>query len=533
MTPNEAARKYADANPEKLFSYAIGAGWPWLEEHLHRIAWHSLPSSPGPGFTAGIPAGTPECQALNLLELVYTYKRQATPNLPWRSRTLIAILAALPETPKSRTGRSLLTALVEWTPPSPAKWDTRRHKNLPALLVNTRHIMPTTNRDRQQHLPFDLDTSQSAPPSNDEPRFEQPALIPDWGVPPSKLIPVLLLDMWDSGPSRGQSGPVPVPQRAAWELLLAPAPGDYVRGVADVQITVGELAQLVWPATGRYKRTEHGYQLREAARWLNDPDNATRWSAHALDTPTNLVLWYNAPVEPYYADQKIGAYITVPDGGRRRGAQIDNYLRRILAATSYRQHRVYVTACVLWDRYATVRGYLVQLTIPEVNRSAAGYVLGPGGEIATEKDGSPSRRPTHQLAVHTGKRLPNATANNTYPWLEGEDAILVAHHRLAGTVKLRNMQRGFTIETLQQLADVEGERRRAGKPGAVLDFETRYRGEGRLSASDLTKMKLPPASELEAVRLLPPTAHFASHKARREKAATIKKAQRRRRRRRQ
>ena len=332
------------------------------------------------------------------------------------------------------------------------------------------------------------------------------------------------MDLWDNKPSRGRLGPIFIPIRVGWELLLAPAPGDYIGGVADVSVKLGDLALTIWPGTGRYKCTVHGLKLRDAARWLNEPDNATRWSADAHALPTNLVLWYRSPTPPYDPDQVVAAYVTAPDGGRRRGAQIDNHQRRILAATSYRQHRVYVNACVLWDRYATVHGYMVQLTIPEVNLNPAGYVIGPDGEIATEKDGRPARRTTHELAVHTGKRLSNPAKEKAYPWLEGEDTILVANHRVAETPRERNMQRGYTIKTLIELRGANKHR------GSVLDYETRYRGEGVLSSTELEEMKekkRPPDSELEAVRLLPTTAHFAAHEARRTKAAQAKKVQRR------
>ena len=533
---NAAARKRADADPVALLEYAAGAGWTWLDSQLNR--WDELLSfdtgkstesdENAAAYRAAAESQTPEWRAFEVRYLTLR-KRQGDyekdggrfKDAPGR---LVTHLAALPEAPGSEPGRSLLAALVEQMP-TPAEWDTRQHKNLPASLANTRYVvLRPLSADDQTHLPLDWDAPTSEPPPN-KPRYEMPAWLPGWEPPPSKLISSPIVDLWDSGPSRGRHGPNPIPNRLGWELLLAPAPGDYIGGVADVSVKLGDLSLPIWPNTGRYKCTVHGPQLRDAARWLNDPDNATRWSADAHAPPTNLVLWYRAPTYPYNPDQEVAAYVTAPDGGRRRGAQIDNHQRRILAATSYRQHRVYVNACVLWDRYATFHGYLVQFTMPEVNRNPAGYILGLDGKVATEKNGSPSRRPTHQLAVQTGKRLPNPAKDNAYPWLEGEDSILVANHRVAETPRERNMQRGYTITTLIELRDANKHR------GSVLDFETRYRGEGVLSSAELKGMKekrLPPASELEAVRVLPTTAHFAAYEARRTKAAKAKKAQRRR-----
>ena len=435
-------------------------------------------------------------------------------------RTIADVHAAWVDLLATERPRHPLAPLIEtWqrNTPEPVPLNERRHVNVPALLANTAYVQLRRHHDGQAELPFAADDLTPQPP-DDKPRF-QTAWLPGWEPSESKLVPCPLLDLWDSGASRGRRGPVPVAQRVGWELLLAPEPGDYIGRVADLRIKLGNLAGLVWPGT-KYVTTRHGQQMRDAARWLNDPDNAVQWSTNAHDTPTNIVLWYNAPTKPFLRNAELGAYVTVPDGGLRRGAQIDNHLRRRLAAVSYRQHRVYMAACVLWDRRATYRGYLVQFTVPEVNRNPDGYIIGPDGKIVTEKDGSPSRRPTHRKAVHTDKRLPNPAAEDAYPWIEGEDAILLAHHRIDNTVKARNMQRVNTVKTIIELHDFPA--------GAVLDFEVRYRGEGCLSAAELAAMdKLPPGSELEAVRLLPTPVHFAAYEARRKERRKIEKARRR------
>ena len=529
---NAAARKRAAADPVAVLEYAAGAGWTWLDSQLNQ--WDELlfldtdksTDENAAAYQAAKESQTPEWRVFQVCYMIL-WKRQGdidAERFMIVARRLVTHLAALPEVPGNEPGRSLLAALVEQMP-TPAEWDTRRHKNLPGLLVNTRHVVPRPlSTDDQPHLPFDWNALTSEPPPN-KPRYEVPAWLPGWEPPPSKLISSPIVDLWDSGPSCGRHGPCPVQVRLGWEMLLAPAPGDYIGGVADVRIKLGDLALGIWPNTGRYKRTVHGHQLRDAASWLNNPDNATRWSADAHAPPDNLVLWYRAPTAPYNPDQELVAYVTAPDGGRRRGAQIDNHQRRILAAISYRQDRVYMNACILWDRHATFHGYLVQLTVPEVNRNPAGYILGPDNKVATEKDGRPARRPTHDLAVHTGKRLANPAKDRAYPWLEGEDSILVANHRVAEKTRKRNMQRGYTIKTLIELRHPDKHR------GTVLDFETRYRGAGVLSSVELEEMKekekrLPPNSELEAVRLLPTMAHFAAHEDRRTKAEQAKKAQR-------
>ena len=346
---------------------------------------------------------------------------QTAPNLP---EALVDHLAMLPESTVSTTGHSLLTVMVEALP-TPAVWDVRRHVNLPGPMASTHRVAPITRelRNGQIALPYDFAPCQLPP--DDAPRFEI-AHLPGMEQPDSKMVSTPLLDLWDGGKARGSAGPVPVAQRMGWELLLAPITDDFYGGTADLSTTNGELAGLIWPALAdesnsqKYRRDRHGVWMREAARWLNDPDNAVLWRVNSHDRATNVVLWYEAPTHPFHPDDRIGAYVRVSNG-RRVGPQIDNRLRRSLAATSYNQHRIYVAACCLWDRFATVKGRIVKLTLPEVHLNAAGYVIDAKGNVIAEK-GKPSRRSTHPRAVHTGKRLPNPAADAAYPWIEGDDA---------------------------------------------------------------------------------------------------------------
>ena len=85
--------------------------------------------------------------------------------------------------------------------------------------------------------------------------------------------------------------------------------------------------------------------------------------------------------------------------------------------------------------------------------------------------------------MQTGKRLTNSAKDKAYPWLEGEDSILVANPRVAETLRERNMQRGYTVKTLTELRTAKKYR------DSVLDFETRYRGDGVLSSGELEEME--------------------------------------------
>ena len=428
--------------------------------------------------------------------------------------------------------RHPLSSLVAaWLQRPPVGIDTRRHQNIPGSLTKTHHVVVAPADDGQPHLPFDWDAQPAhlSPPA-DKPRFEV-GYLPY--IELASKLPTPVLDLLDFGASRGRNGPVPVPSRVGWELILLPEPGDWHAEQATVTATHAKLGRRVWPNTRRYQPEKHGPLLYEAARWLNNPDNATWWRRKETARPILVVTFFAPPFAPYHRADRIGAHVVLPDGGRKVGPQFDAHLRRILAATSYRQHRVYIAAVCLWDARATFKGHLVQLTVPVVERNPAGYVTGHNGKIATEKDGRPSRRATHPLAVHTGERMPNSSAAAAYPWLEGNDSILVAHHRLADTVKLRNLQRERSVQTLLDLRKQGTRKAQRDKVivtrETVLDFEARYRSDGVLTGAqlaDLPEKKRPPHAELEAVRLLPSLAHFAAYEARRERRAKARRGAR-------
>ena len=144
------------------------------------------------------------------------------------------------------------------------------------------------------------------------------------------------------------------------------------------------------------------------------------------------------------------------------------------------------------DRYATVNGRLVPLTVPaKVRTDAAGYALSATGRVLLDSKGRPSRSATHPRAVQIGtERIPHPNLDQHYPWLEGSDLFLLGHRAVGTTQAQRNNQRKMVLRALNAMRDVKW-----------LDFEARYRNVrgGR---------------ELQAVRLLPSVEHRKAHAAR-------------------
>ena len=379
--------------------------------------------------------------------------------------------------------------------PVSAQWDNRQHVNLPAPLTETRHITPTRKlRNGKASLPFDFAVV------DDQPRFEVgwlPTLAPD----PSKLVPSTLLELWNPVPSRGRHGPTPVLCRLGWAPLLHVPPDARANDAVSLRIRLGALAAYVWPDTvkvrddGRvrgYKPATHGPLLWQALRDLNDPDRGAIAWADGDETGRRILVVVNIYPDTLHADGTVGFVVSLPPGAKRRGPQVDPMLLARQAARSDRRRRALITGYCLWDAYGTVRGRLINPTVPaKVRTDAAGYAISATGRVLLDRHGRPTRSATHPKAVQIGRgRAQRRDLERYYPWLLGNDLILVCHPRTADTPARRRDQRRYTLKTLTEMQAI-----------GVLDFETRYastRG-GR---------------ELVAVRLLPSTEHLTTHAAR-------------------
>ena len=384
-------------------------------------------------------------------------------------------------------GRHPLAPLVDaWQRrPVPAPWDNRRYANLPGPLVGTRHVAIARElRDGQAALPLDFDVLSAAVPA-DEPRLEVGYLLTL--APELSLLPLVLLDVFSANASRGRSGPVPVPARIGWEVLVALGGEDRERigGPALLDCSMMDLYRRVYPSTPRWQDGKGNRLLRG----LFDLDAARpRWRGDAQGGLYPLAEVYRMPTRAH-PDELLTFLSHLPPRSRQ-GAMVDCWLLRKLAAESARQHRMMLIAYCLFDRYGTVNGRLIAPTVPVVHRDPAGYVVGTGGKLLTER-GAPTRRATHRRAVQTGARERNPEADR-YPWLEGRDVILAAHPTVSETPAGRRKQRERTRATAQTLRDA-----------GYLDFETKYR--------------TPPHGgprELVALRLLPSAAHVEAHKGR-------------------
>lgn len=369
--------------------------------------------------------------------------------------------------------------------PVSTTWDNRQHANLPGPLVTTRHVVP--DRDLcsgQAHLPFDYDTLTDAVP-DDQPRFEV-GYLPTLEPEPS-LLPLALLNVFSATASRGRHGPVPVAARIGWEVLIAIGGEDRERmeGPAILSCTLGDLHRPVYPATPERWHKKNGPAL---LRGLYNLDRARlRWRGDAKGGLYPLVEVYRLP-NSAHPDEPLIFLSHLPPSSRQ-GPQVDRVVLRALAARSAREHRMMLVAYCLFDRYGTINGRLISPSLPVVRRNPAGYVLGTGGKVQTEKNGVPTRRATHRHAVQTGSRERNPETER-YPWLEGRDLILTGYPVVGATPAARRDQKRRIMAAATALRKV-----------GHLDFEAKYR-------------TVRGGRELVGLRLLPSMGHVAAHSAR-------------------
>ena len=362
-------------------------------------------------------------------------------------------------------------------------WDNRQIVNVPQPWTDTKARRPDDD-DAQAHLPFDF----ALPPLPvDEPRFVV-GYLPTL-EPADTRLPTALMDLFGKVASPGYGGPVPLLARIGWEVLVALSDEDRGAGPALLNIMLADLHQMVYPQTKGWRATT-GRRLVNSIRDLDK--RRLRWRGDARGGTYPMVEVYRLP-SVVAKDEAVTFLSHIPPGGNQ-GPQVDKLLLRKLAAKSWRLHRVMLAAYMLIDQYGTVKGRLIDPTLPVVRREkGTGYVLDAKGRLVTETKGrhkgQVTRRATHPLAVQTGERERNPEADR-YPWLEGDDLILLANGRVADTPEARRNQRRRTIEAVRELA-----------AAGDLDYQKQHH-------------KVRGGAELEAIQLLPSPAHLAAHRAR-------------------
>ena len=327
--------------------------------------------------------------------------------------------------------------------PISAQWDDRQHVNLPAPLAQTYHLAPARKlHDGQTALPFDYDLLASPP--EHEARFEV-GYLPTLEPEPSMLVPHALLDLWDSGASRGRHGPVPLARRIGLEVLLAVPPDARANEAVLLSTTMGELAGGVWPST-KYVPKRHGPMLVRDLHVVHD--GRVAWSDGKHGSLRVLAAVRDWP-RSFHRDARLAFDVRLPPGSRQ-GPQIDRNAVR-MTWFSYRHNRLLLTAYCLFDRYGTVHGRMVAPTLPAVLRNEAGYLLDARGKVIAER-GAPTRRATHKRAVQTGERVPNPEALTRYRALIGRDLILAGFSRVKEAHADVRDQRRRVIDAAKDLA---------------------------------------------------------------------------------
>lgn len=411
----------------------------------------------------------------------------------WRMQHLylLSVHAVWRTLPPPRPHHPLAPLVDAWQQdaPLPVEWDDRRHANLPAPLAATRRVLLHRDlRDGRIAPLFDYDALARAVPP-DEPRFEV-GYLPTLAPEPSKLIPSPLLDLWDTGPSRGRGGPVALARRIGLEVLLATPPDARPNEHVALDTTIGKLASAVWPGT-RYSPARHGHMLLNALREVHNGKVA--WSDGERGALRVLVTVHDWPRS--FDDNAPLAFGVMLPPGSRQGAQIDRYAVRC-TWHSYRQNRLMLVAYCLFDRYGTVGGRMISPTLPVVRRDPAGYVLGVSGKVLTER-GRPSRRATHPYAIQTGQREPNPEASRHYPVLTGRDLIMAGYRRVADTLAERRDQRRRVLAAVRELGNPVVQPPKPGAPDRRRHALLRVEVSGRGAAVEL--------------RLLPTDEYLAAH----------------------
>ena len=233
--------------------------------------------------------------------------------------------------------------------------------------------------------------------------------------PKSILPPLLPLETVQyNGAMTTRDGRVAMPIRLFFEALMSLAPRETK---VDIHFRLGDLIQYLNPH-GKFNRTN---QLPNIIRGLESLFyiRIPYKPANAGEVNWVPIIPRTLPNERSDNDSPIILSINLPPDATA-GMMVEKDVLRVTGKDSSAKFNAYLTACWLFNRYGTVKGHLIDPTMPEGERTDKGELIDAKGKVIKDSTGKPVRNAYRPEAVRTLPRVRNPRAEK-YPILSFDD----------------------------------------------------------------------------------------------------------------
>ena len=239
----------------------------------------------------------------------------------------------------------------------------------------------------------------------------------------SKLPGILPFELYQQGLATTKSAAVAMPVRLAFEALLQMGSGIYSE---RLHWQLGDLIDCLNP-DGKFNWTNQvGYILDglSALYWLRFP---------YIPKGEGEVDWIPflpraVPNQNSNRESRIIIEVSLPPDVNAHGMMVEKNIVRLLGKKSSARFNAYLTACWIFDHYGTVKGKIIDPTMPVERRNERGELVDRDGNTIFNSEGKPITNPKSADAARQLDRIINPVREK-YTLLNDDDLIRACYPR--------------------------------------------------------------------------------------------------------
>ena len=239
----------------------------------------------------------------------------------------------------------------------------------------------------------------------------------------SKLPAILPFELYEVGAATAKRAAVAMPVRLAFEALLQMEPGVHTE---RLHWKLGDLIECLNPDGKFHWTNQLGYVLKglSALYWLRFP-----YQPHGEGEVDWIPFLPRAvPNQNSSRESRIIVEVSLPPDISAGGMMVEKNIVRLLGKKSSARFNAYLTACWIFDRHGTVKGKIIDPTVPVEKRNKQGVLVDKNDVPIYDSQGKPVKNAKSREAAQRLERQINPNRCR-YPVLANDDLMRACYPR--------------------------------------------------------------------------------------------------------
>ena len=233
--------------------------------------------------------------------------------------------------------------------------------------------------------------------------------------PDTKLPNILPFELYQQGIATTKSAAVAMPVRLAFEALMQMEPGTHSERLCW---QLGDLIDYLNPDGKFHWTNQVGYILEglNSLYWLRFP-----YKPRAEGEIDWIPFLPRAvPNQNSTRNSTIVVEVSLPPDLNAHGMMVEKNVVRLMGKKSSARFNAYLTACWIYDHYGTVKGKIIDPTMPEERRNDLGHLVDKDEKPIFDSHGNPVKNAKSADAARQLDREANP-GRDRYPILNNDD----------------------------------------------------------------------------------------------------------------